>query len=380
MNRAEALVSRLCGNSFLSLWCYERPQGKRRGSELCDILVVCGPDVIIVSVKEIGLTQSASVDVDWDRWRRQAIQESCKQTYGAERQVRNSANVVTREGKEGLALPDPSIRRIHRVAVAFGGRGEVPMHTGDFGKGFVHVFDEASLHTIMTELDTISDFVRYLDEKEALCARARVMVAGEENLLALYLHKDHTFPSGGTDLIIDDTLWSAFKNKQGYSSKKQADEVSYVWDRLIEVFCRDYLKGDLEFGTSLSEVEMATRVMAREDRFARRILGKHFKEFMDLAAEDKVRSRKMQSPSGVVYVFLACPHGEDRQYRMAELGLRCFVARGVTPRCTTVIGVATEQYVPGTGFSLNLHYLQLDSWTAEQQAFLKGAEEVRLLR
>lgn len=33
--------------------------------------------------------------------------------------------------------------------------------------------------------------------------------------------------------------------------------------------------------------------------------------------------------SDVTYVFLVMPHGEDRKRRVAELGGRCFVARGI---------------------------------------------------
>ena len=53
LNPAETFVLRLCRQSFLSLWSYANAQGKS-GKELCDILVVCDPDIVIVSVKAIG--------------------------------------------------------------------------------------------------------------------------------------------------------------------------------------------------------------------------------------------------------------------------------------------------------------------------------------
>jgi hypothetical protein len=51
MNKAELLVYRLCRKSFLSLWSYMNPRRKPSGKELCDVIVVCEPDVLIVSVK-----------------------------------------------------------------------------------------------------------------------------------------------------------------------------------------------------------------------------------------------------------------------------------------------------------------------------------------
>lgn len=295
------------------------------------------------------------------------------QTYGAERWISNSTNVITKEGKAGLPFPNVSYRRIHRVAIAIGNKGKVTIQFGNFGKGFVHIFDEVSLDIIMNELDTISDFVKYLIDKESLyySGAKTFFNGGEEDLLALYLHNGKTFPGSYDLIVIDDNLWSEFTKKKEYQAKKETDKVSYVWDRLIEIFCNDFLKEGLEFGNSLTEVEKVTRVMARGDRFYRRILGKAFMEFIELARQQKIRSRAVPSPSGILYVFLACPHGEDRKYRVAQLTGRCFVKRGLNSGCTTIIGIATEQYEIGKGFSLDAVYLSKDTWTPEDQAQLE---------
>jgi hypothetical protein len=312
------------------------------------------------------------MSVSWLRWRKKAIEDSCKQIYGAERRISNSTNVITKEGKVGLPFPPVSCRRIHRVAIALGSKGKVPFSFGDFGKGFVHVFDEISLNSIMNELDTISDFVKYLIDKESLYSSKveTCFKGGEEDLLALYLQNGRNFPSNYDLIITDDNLWASFTKKREYHAKKEADKVSYVWDRLIEIFCNDFQKEGLEFGNSLTEVEKVTRVMAQEDRVCRRILSKMFIEFMELASQQKVISRVTPSPSGRLYVLLACLHGEDREYRVAELAGRCFVIRGLNSDCTTVIGIATEQYEIGKGFSLDAVYLSKDTWTPEDQTQL----------
>ena len=377
MNKSEEFVSKLCTKSFLSLWSYRNPQrggrGKDSDKELCDILVVCDPDVIIFSVKDISVTDSGDISVDWDRWIKKAIEKSCEQIYGAERKISDSTTATTKEGKVGLPFPELTLLRIHRVAVAIGSEGKIPIFSGDFGKGFVHVFDKISLNTIMKELDTISDFVKYLSDKESFLSEGEIQVAtgGEEDLLALYRNNGKTFPDNYDLILITDKLWTEFKKKKEYHAKKEADKVSYVWDRLIEIFCNDFQKAGLEFGNSLTEVEKVTRIMAREDRFCRRILGKKFIEFMELASQQKVRSRVVPSPSGILYVLLACPHGEDREYRVAELAERCFVIRGLYSDCTTVIGIAAEQYEIGKGFSLDTVYLSKDIWTPEDQTQLE---------
>lgn len=368
MNESEQYVSNLCTKSFLSLWSYKNPKGKN-SKELCDILVVCEPDIIIFSVKDIKLTNSGSGDVDRDRWIKRAIKKSVKQIYGAERWINNSTDVITKEGKLGLPFPEIAHRRIHRVAVAFGSKGKIPIYSEDFDNGFVHVFNERSLTIIMKELDTISDFVKYLIDKEVLFQKAKkiVLTGGEEDLLALYLQNGRTFSFKTDQIIIVDNLWDDFVKQIQYQLKKEKDILSYAWDNLINIFCNDFLNNNLEFGQSLKEVEKITRTMALEDRFGRRILSDTFLKFIELASKKKVKSRYIASPSNKYYVFLASPHGENRKERIGELGLRCFVVRGLNSDCTCVIGIATEQYEKNKGCSFDAIYLFKDNWTPEDQ-------------
>lgn len=369
MNRSEEFVSDLCTKSFLSLWSYSNPRMKDSHKELCDVIVVCDPDVIILSVKEIGLKEGGNLSVDVARWCKKAVESSAKQIYGAERHLKGMTNVVTKEGKTGVHLPLVPNRHVHRVAVALGSKGKVPVSFEDFGKGFIHVFDEVSLPNIMIELDTITDFVKYLKDKKTLHSSGieTVLNGGEEDLLAIYLHNGRTFPIGRDLLVLEDDLWTTFVNKPKYLARKKEDEKSYAWDHLIEIFCHDFLTCGLEFGNSLTNVEHVMRTMARENRFSRRVMAKSFLEFYEQTGQKKVRARMALSPSGVLYVFLACPRGEDRKYRVAELGARCIVARGLHPECPTVIGIATEQYEEGKGYSLDAYYFCKVAWTAEDQ-------------
>lgn len=381
LNVAEKLVFRLCSRSFLSLWSYANPRGKAPGKELCDILVVCDPDVIIFSVKEITIGDAIDQAVNQERWFKRAIEGSVKQIYGAERWIRSATHVIRKDGSAGLPFPERSSLRIHRVAVALGGQGKVWKSFGDFGKGFVHVFDEESLNAVMTELDTITDFIEYLSDKEAYYRNGGMTLfdgSGEEDLLALYLHFNRGFPSdpelGVPDMIIlDENLWESFQAKPEYERKKLADRESYAWDQLVEVYCHDVLNEHLEIGFQPSDLERIARMMARENRFNRRLLGGKFAEFMarsspSLPDKQRLRSRMVPSHSGVVYVFLTRPHGYPRDLRSKELGLRCYIARGVNPyKYDTVIGIATEQPEDGKGFTLDSFYLWMKDWTDEDQ-------------
>jgi hypothetical protein len=376
LNEAEEFVWRVCQKTFLSLWSYANPQGKERGKELCDILVVCEPNIIIFSVKDIKLSDSGNVNLDWKRWHKKAIDESTKQIYGADRYIRSAKHVVRKDGTAGLAISEEVPWKIHRVAVAVGGHGKAPIKFGDFGKGFVHVFDEVSFNTIVHELDTITDFVAYLSAKEELYASGvqTLFHGGEEDLLALYIHQGRTFPSGTDLFVVNQGLWTSVAQKDEYRRKKLADEDSYVWDKLIECLCKDSPFIHPEPGLSLTEQDIIVRLMASENRFSRRILGKRLREFLEAAKDQRIRSRITQAPSRITYVFQYVAHGEDSQAVQAELGCRSFIAMGMRPDNKTVIGVSLEEWTIEEGCSSTLLYLHMESWTDEDTAHMRAMQ------
>ena len=372
MTQSEEFVLKLSRHTFLSPWSIGNPRGKEAGKELCDVLVVCDPDVIIISVKEIEYKATDDISTGMDRWTSRAVKGSIKQVHGAERLLRRLDQVTAADGAGWLHLPPRDRRRVHRIAVALGSRGEIPITAGDSGKGFVHVLDEAAVLTLMRELDTISDLVEYLRKTEEFLEKTQVVVPGLENLLALYLHRGRNYPSDADRLLLTADMWSEVSAKEEFQRKKEADKVSYLWDGMIEHIAETH---DPELTQSHGEnddpnpaVERVTRIMAREPRFNRRMLSKAFQEFH---VPGKSRSRIVRSPSGVVYVFLARPGGDERQLRKNELLGRMFIARGLHQDATTVVGIATEEYVPGAGSSLDVANYQKDTWTNEDQALME---------
>ena len=222
----------------------------------------------------------------------------------------------------------------------------------------------------MQELDTISDFATYLQEKETLFStqRAILLHGGEEDLLALYLHNDRASPDADI-MVVGDDLWDGIQQKSEFRARKERDRDSYVWDRFVNHYAQDVLCGYLEPGSSPSEAEMIARALARETRFARRLLGKALSEFLDAVAKRQIRSRCLQSLSGVNYVLLAVDFSTPREARVSELGLRCLASIQRFPT-QTIVGIATE--IPGSapkpGHSLDFVYLYAEEWTDEDRS------------
>ncbi len=376
MNRSEEFTYKLCKHSFLSLWSFATPH-KKDGKELCDVLVVLDPYLIIFSVKEIQFSDEALEPTASRRWRRKAVDESVKQIYNAQRWIAKGITAFANRDKP-ISIPDLKNLRIHRVAVALGSKGKVDIESRDFGRGFVHVYDEASLYLVLRELDTITDFVDYLRAVESLLSRDNrhiVLQGGHKDLMAMYLVNNRSFTEEFNLLIVGDDLWEGFEDRPEVKRRRKEDMTSYLWDSLIEKLSIHAREGTWEYASNPGEAELVLRTMAKENRFSRRFLSQQIDDILRTTPKGR-RVRLLQSPSGTVYVILVSEKGRDRDERRAELGSRCFVARDMVPTSKTVVGIATENYDPtDPGFSFDVCYTYFGDWTPEQH---KEAQEIRL--
>lgn len=366
-NATEKFVFQICEETFLRLWSYANPRNAE-GKELCDALVVCEPDVVVISVKDPRLKLDATPDLAMGRWLKKAVRKSVDQLYGASRWLQSAERVIRTDGSEGLPLPPLDVRRVHLVSVSLGAGGLAPLPHRDHGKGFVHIFDEQSFRIVMAALDTITDLVDYLVAKERFAERCPgLVVQGEENLLALYLHRGRTFPDPCPEEGIPDGLWEQLAAKPEYQRGIRENKVSYIWDGLVNYFARHALAGTFEIGAELSESEVAFREMALESRFGRRVMGQSLVDFLKLAKAGEVRARMVQSPRGVGYVFLNASPGDDRDRRVAELKMRSFIARGELG-CEKVIGIGVNVEPAPRGYCEDVVFLQIPEWTGEHEA------------
>jgi len=430
---AERYLARLCQGTFLSLWSYPRlfrDQGigaRREGKEIADLIVVFEDDVIVFSDKHCAVPASADTDADWARWFRKAVCRSADQAWGAERWLRAFPNRVFLDKScrrpFPLPLPDMSKARFHLIVVAheiaercasdLDGSGSLMIrsdlkgpdaHTRPFVVGdldparpFVHVLDDTSLRVLMRTLDTIADFTAYLRAKERLLRSGqKVIAAGEEELLALYLttmtedgEHGFDFPSDGP-IWIPEGHWARFMRNPQRHAQIDADRISYVWDRLIETFGRHALQGT-EYYVSpggIESMERILRFMAQEPRFQRRLLGAALHGLVMKTPIDIQSSRVLypSRPGDPFYVFVVFPRRADRSYddyrvvRRRLLEAYCAVVKARYPEAQDVIGVATEP----AGYderSEDAAYLDARNWTAEDQTeALRQQEELGILK
>jgi len=263
----------------------------------------------------------------------------------------------------------------------------------DPGRGFVHVFDDSSLEVVMTHLDTIADFVEYLERKERLIRTGRLVVAaGEEELLAYYLwHVDadgkHDFvlPVGEDALALKkDGFWTAFSASEERQAELAANAVSYMWDRMLGMFNESVLDGTIEsiLSPTVADHEARLRVLAREPRARRRQLATALGTFIRSNRGSDMAIRVV-APTGVgvpYYVFVvlrydaSVPHPEYRQARQRLLEACCGCVKLKYPDAEDIVGVATESDA-SLGHSEDVMHLDARRWTAADGEWARKRQE-----
>ena len=447
---SERYLAKLADRSFLNLWSYSSPYrdqkqgGKGNGKELCDLLVVCGEHIIIFSEKMI-VWPRGNIKTAWRRWAKRAIRDSAKQTKGAERWVSEFPERLFLD-RDCLVpfpidLPPQEDRQVHRVVVANGSakacQAYAPSSSGsliirpsvvgeshwagqevdleafvigdvDPDGSFVHVFNEAALDIVMTELDTITDFTDYLAKKASFVRSGQLTEAhGEENLLAYYAIRinedgDHDFvvETGKGPLTIDRQQYARYTRDPRYLAKKSADEVSILWDRFIEAFTNHMLDGTSitldshEF--DLRKNELGVRHMALVPRFIRRSYSEAIAGALQKGKHTDQFVRVMISPAGskqnetaffiftVKYLDGMEAKGGYENYRVMRSRIAQIYARGLLERHSylkRVVGISREPPDQGRGVSEDLVYAEQYEWTdKDRETIRKDCEVARVLQ
>lgn len=443
---SEKNLAALADKIFLNLWSYPNLH-KKDGKELCDLLVVCGDDVLIFSDKTVGWQTDKDFDLAWRRWYGRAVEESTDQIAGAARYLREHADELFLDAgckeKFPLVLPPAERRRVHHVAVALGASeacaahrkeaiGYFPItpdlkgksHTDTTAEGFVrfavgdvqpdgafiHVLNEPALALLAAELDTVTDFTRYLTRRERIMRSGHLaQVAGEHDLLAKYLlsggpDEEHDFgrPGGGEwrdseKLSIPAGTYAGLSALPAYQARKATDRVSYAWDKLLGQFTASVLAGEAQgaFGTEPkpAEAEEGLRSMALEPRLRRRVLGDCIVDGMKKAEDAKANQfarhmvpgkHSIDETVGYVHLILA-HHGEApskayddyRKRRVTMLEGYCLNLLKNNPGLKRAVGVAIDASSKVTGRvggTEDFYAVEVDKWTPELE---KRAEEIK---
>lgn len=422
----ERYLSKLSENAFFGLWSFpnvytnEGISKSGTGKELCDLLVVFHNKVLVFSDKDIALNSDVDLGVSWKRWFKRAVIKSSKQLYGAEKWLRSHPERIFLDqacsNKFPIALSEEEYE-IHLIAVTcntagpaeeyFGGGSsgtlyqfyplsckeclENPFFVGDLfpEKTYVHVLDEITLDLLLEELNTVSDFVDYLEEKERAIREGEILqAAGEEELLAHYFRGRSKLNTSGKmihptgdlqkdgPVSLSEGLWSEYVSEIEYFLYSKFTRSSAIWDQLIARFSFHILEGKVGLGQDLEFEyhERAVRNLASESRFSRYVLSVAFEEKFSEVPPNRRSSRLVFSPDrpDKLYVFLFLPRDDGQDYqeyrdeRLSYIKAYALIAKYRHPKAKDVIVIATEP-VLADGRSEDIFSMEFDKDISEEE-------------
>ena len=354
---AERLVHKIAEKSFFTDWCYLNPL-RVDGDELCDLLVVYDSTAIIWQIKNV------KVDRNTQTHKKSDFEKNIRQLTGAKRQLIDlKSEVILSNPYRGEEKVNLDLKEIHLVAVFWGDEEEHYTPFEERGEHRIHIFDQSTTEIVLSEQDTINDFLDYLRAREQLFMdNCKVIMNSEKDLLPYFLLDkkfDHLPKSTDGIIYLPLGCWENFSRDPRYISHKQKDEITKGWDNMI-----------IRAREGSHRYELAARELARPNRFQRRFLSMAFGHCMRVATSDKkhplTRHWMPLDKLGITYCFLF--HStDDREIRKAELSVICICARSEFPQNPKVVGIATEK--PSTlECSYDFCVLENYNWTADNEA------------
>lgn len=181
-------------------------------------------------------------------------------------------------------------------------------------------------------------------------------------------------------LHIGEGEWKNFLEFEPYKRKKREDEISYLWDEVIQRTCQNALDGRLLGNSNLWAGKSPVHEMAREPRFSRRALSRAMisaiRNFPD-GAKGVARNVSFM-PSfyeGKAYVFLQLKVDDFGDYekdyrpkRQAALRIACGAAKNKFDHLRTIIGIAIDSPKYTRRNSEDFILMDCSDWTTELRA------------
>ena len=240
-----------------------------------------------------------------------------------------------------------------------------PFHVEIDKRNPLHILDSHNLPIVLGELDTVSDFSTYLDEKvRAVKKFDNLMYCGEEDLLGHFLlnydkvSKRHVIgPKGDNSfncVMIGEGEWHDFIQTDIYQNTKKENQISYFWDRLIQTTCENALNGTLGGNSDLKRGKSAIFEMVKEPRFVRRSLADKMLNAVNRFPDHPSQFTRQVTllPSfepNVAYVLLQLRVPDKlrglpdhREKRLALLEIACGAAKNKFPKLIKVIGIGID--------------------------------------
>lgn len=327
----EDFVNKVAFNSFLSAFCFPNPLDIAKDyKEICDLLILFNGLCIIVSVKNYNF------DGNYDRYFRKTTEKSVKQILGAERRLfRDSHPVLLKHpDRKEMFFEKDNYTKVYRIIVNI--NQEVKFFQTSIQKDNKEftVLDYAGWKNAIEILDTIPDFIQFLEERVQLFVNKPVMIfpreeydfhdndrtyawdiinkvaetspvhillGTEKDLIAEYILNGYKFPTKlketDTDALILklDGRWDKLYRSGVLYKLKMSYQESYLIDRMVK-----------EMVITKSGGEFLSEMLYTMDRGGRQALAQSFMKY----CQDQKRTFQA-TPKKIEFNRTICKIGSD---------------------------------------------------------------------
>lgn len=365
--KAEAAVAKLAEASFFADWCFPNPKWPHN-AEVCDLFVQFDDAVLLWTIKDVRKNGRG-------QYPEKRVKSNKRQLADAVDDLIHLRTPLTlRNGRRSDERFDATtVKRTILISLFMGEppRGGNDMFWEERGH-LIHNMSGSSLTILLWELDTIADFIAYLEAKEGMYRNGRALVriegAQEEGLLAFYLAHGRSFQpiiESDRPVVIGLGAWEKFTKSDRYLHRKWKNRESYYWDFLID---RAHTMGFREY-------EIVAREMARPNRHGRALLAS---KLFDSArnADEQWKQRKpgysvayhgLTRVGESVYIFPFADPTMDPEVRREVLRSYVLFARDRYATNGKALGVSTT-FGPGRR-EHDFSFVHAPDWSdAEHQA------------
>ncbi len=363
---AENIVHKICENMFLSDFVISNPKFKAKTAkkdtshEISDTLILFKENIIGFQVKSKKISGVKDSKIEISRINR-AIAEGVTQLGSINAALRsNILSVTNRVGAE-VQLQSVDIKKIIGIVIVdlLGEEDIKNLFYPKIDTGFTvykgiptHILTNIDLKLISYEIDTIPDFLRYLNIREDVYSLN--LMRGSKNecdFLAYYKRYNDSLKKAiknKTIITIPQGFWEHYRTEYAVEidEREEANKVSYEIDKIIQVFYKSIGTNELLQSTfkdktenSVEDYFSAITELASFDRITRRTQGLKLIEVMKKAVIQPNGSYtlSLNDKCGLIFLASSKPRAEREKF-LVQLSSAAYCRFNLKK----VIGLATD--------------------------------------
>jgi len=186
----------------------------------------------------------------------------------------------------------------------------------------------------------------------------------------LYLATELKFDFVPDSIVLDTNIWEKHIVSDEYIKWQKDINQSFIWDEIVSHLHQIHIKEKKQSHT-MSDLEIATRIIAMESRMNRIELGMILMDTMKKRLRGRIIKPFNDSDHSYVIMPLSSKNWDNKE---RELELRCLIDRRENPIASKVIGIAMGTDINNQNV-FDLFYLDIENLDKEAVERIDNAKE-----